>query len=127
MEASQISHPLRREDCFREGDGMKAQHTPGPWSAYPVLVDGEFLGSFDIRVATVPGEVSTVDCDPGIAYVHNNHCYPHTENRHHENAALIAAAPDLLEALKNIINAAAVGDAFDYPEILAAIAKAKAV
>ena len=40
------------------------------------------------------------------------------------NAALIAAAPDMLEALQNAVNAEAVGDKIDFKEILAAIHKA---
>jgi len=52
-------------------------HTPGPWQAYP-----GFLNDADYRVYDVDGEFLTT-----------------ADDTHAANARLIAAAPDLLEAL----------------------------
>lgn len=96
---------------------MKAQHTPGPWKAQQdlrsfknngIITDGPFNWGIYSESARVAVTEETFN-DSELA----------------ANAALIAAAPDLLEALENIIYAAAVGDAIDYPEIVAAINRAK--
>ena len=68
---------------------MKAQHTPGPWKhegqgdITGLENDGDIKGAVDVccvYLRTLPG-------------------------RHDANAILIAAAPDLLQELRNIANA----------------------
>ena len=65
---------------------MKTQtgHTPGPWNT-----DGRFILS-----GTNPGAPYIADCLPGHEY--------RAEGSTQANAALIAAAPELLEALKDL-------------------------
>lgn len=96
--------PVTDEEMAQENERLLAQHTPGPWHAMP------FNGGETI-------------------YAHDNHrvaeCLAtgkHGE-KHEANARLIAAAPELLAALQNILAAnpdlAEVAD-----EARAAIAKA---
>ncbi len=88
-------------------------HTPGPW-----FVDA---GSMDAKVV----------CPDGRYFLVGDILY-HTENR--DNANLIAAAPDLLAALKGLLEVIGerydglVSDAFDEEDLAptyAAIAKAE--
>lgn len=67
------------------------KHTPGPWSAAPVLSFGEFeiAGANKEEVALIYG-YSGGD-EPGA-------------NPSEANARLIAAAPELLEALKAVLD-----------------------
>ena len=58
-------------------------HTPGPWT-----IQGAFIGTDDAHVAQVKGEGRGV-----------------TSQRAEANSALIAAAPDLLAALKMALEA----------------------
>lgn len=71
-----------------------AQHTPGPWSVDPIDdLDAHILGKPNGFCADIIADVKSFDLDEGQA-----------------NARLIAAAPDLLEALKGAVDAA---DAFE--------------
>jgi hypothetical protein len=92
------------------------KHTAGPWHTGK-YTDGSVEPHVDMIMIVAPKSKN---------YVQEICCFPE-KGRARANAALIAAAPELLEALENIINAAAVGDEIDYPEILAAIKKAKGV
>ena len=87
------------------------KHTPGPWS---VVANGGH--SYTIR-----GSRNEAICDTSI-WLHSD---PHSESR--ANAHLIAAAPDLLEALEDLLTICD-GDPDEPDEIgwaRAAIAKAK--
>lgn len=72
----------------------KAQHTPGPWrlEGRCVITDGHVHSDRNSEIATVSGprEFGTT----------------HNENELFYNAALIAAAPDLLAALRALTEAA---------------------
>ena len=98
--------------------GMKTKHTPGPWSG----------GDSDLQVSTLSvhgktdGDHSTV-----CRLVSPEHGMPIDEIM--ANARLIAAAPDMLEALQLASTMLATGmpeyDARDAKEVIdAAIAKA---
>jgi len=62
-----------------------AQHTPGPWHYRPVVHEIQ-AGPFNVKVAQMPMDGQGRSYDENLA-----------------NAAIIAAAPDLLEACKQIV------------------------
>ena len=89
---------------------MSTQHTPGPWNVQRNVVNYrsgrtalEIRGAGDDLIATLPG------CD-----------------RDAVNARLIAAAPDLLEALKKIANLDYRGTNYTENILVDAIAVARA-
>jgi hypothetical protein len=83
---------------------MTAKHTPGPWKAIRALI------VMDVAERPVIAQM----CDPAGSY-----------HEMQANARLIAAAPDMLEALTKIIAATEDGDEMGAVEMaLAAIAKA---
>ena len=86
------------------------KHTLGPWRSPKNTMDDKGL-----YISTPDGNFDV--CEIKLAYAPN-------AAEAHANAKLIAAAPDMLEALQNVINAEAVGDKIDFKEILAAIHKA---
>lgn len=63
-------------------------HTPGPWTK----VNGELFGPHGRRVLV---------SDSGIGVV----CGSNPDPEHEANARLIAAAPELLEALRDLLRA----------------------
>lgn len=63
------------------------KHTPGPWSAEHALKEGIILGSD--MIAVVNGD--------GVAITHRS------EEENRANAAIISAAPELLEACKDAL------------------------
>ncbi len=69
---------------------MESEYTKGEWVACPVLREGKYDGTFGIVVC---GKAGTDDV--GIADVVG---WPEAE----ANAHLIAAAPDMYEALKEL-------------------------
>lgn len=70
---------------------MNTKHTPGPWTARHIQGSNFAVQEFDIRAGTYSiFQKDTSAIDGCTVY-----CSP-------ENAALIAAAPDMLEALKQI-------------------------
>ena len=78
---------------------MKAKFTPGPWRFDSVdtpfeLVNGECIGGEDTGIREVYQEDGTLP----IAT-----CYAIDGLNNTENARLIAAAPDLYEALENMV------------------------
>lgn len=81
---------------------MSAQHTPGPWMVRSY--DSSSVGTKDYMTAIIYGE-----------------------NREEEtaNANLIAAAPDLLEALETLENDDNSIPSFAWDMVQSAIAKAK--
>ena len=73
----------------------KADHTPGPWEVTETT-EGKYKGWLGVRrVGTCEAVVYRVD--PGTGF--------HMET-HKADANLIAAAPELLQALENIMVAA---------------------
>lgn len=103
------------DGALRTGNAARpAQHTPGPWDYQPSIPEEGsecfWIGPTDatICIATVDG--------------------PQSSQFRWANARLIAAAPDLLEALKKIVDAGSSGDpvkrASLYLSAAAIIAKA---
>ena len=73
---------------------MSTQHTPAPWTT-----DGDaYSGNLDIIALT--GRIAMLDCEFS----------EETEDVLTANACLIAAAPELLAALREIVAAVEVGD-----------------
>jgi len=71
---------------------MSAAHTPGPWKMDP---------SFSAEIITVNGlKIASVwsEEDLGASITVDRECVP--DDQYPANAALIAAAPDLLAALR---------------------------
>lgn len=101
-----------------------ANHTPGPW--YVQYVGGYYKSSsFYIRGSKANGEPMTwgLGC---VAHIPRS-----TVNPSEANAKLIAAAPELLEALKKIEGSsmsmyATYSDAFEHQQDIARAAIAKA-
>lgn len=94
---------------------MKSQHTPGPWFT-DHLVEPEHMAKCLVENPTWIAIEDTADDGGHVAY-----CAP-------ENGPLIAAAPELLFALENLlaVKYGEGGTVFDSDEIArAAIAKAK--
>jgi len=97
------------------------KYTPGPWYAR------EMRGWSGVCISRFREDVSTAG-DAPIAQVREG--YPHWENKFpvEANARLIAAAPELLEALEAVVacwNHHDVGKAYVEDLARAAIAKAK--
>jgi hypothetical protein len=75
-----------------EGRGNRMRHTPGPWKI--------FTG-----YGSVPSKPIVIDCIPDVdgKCIANAICYLATSNNDAvANANLIAAAPDLLDALREL-------------------------
>ena len=85
---------------------MSTQHTPGPWT-----IDGNAHRDLDIVAPT--GRVAMLDCEFS----------EETEDVLTANASLIAAAPDLLHALRDAVEILE-GTGLDASIQRAAIAKA---
>jgi len=96
------------------------KHTPGPWIVY------EFVDGYDIRAPEEECWVVTAS-DPEAVW---------GAVGREEDACLIAAAPELLEALEKMVGLFEPGRIYDFKEVsalgsealktaLAAIAKAK--
>lgn len=115
-------------------------HTPGPWKVH-VGVAGHGMGFNDIYHAfiksdggmhtvaftkEITGDIETEDI--GFGYVRRrlvNH--RPTQRDPHPDALLIAAAPDMLEALKGLVGESMDGEMFStrIKAAMAAIAKAE--
>jgi hypothetical protein len=95
---------------------MNTKHTPGPWR-----VDPDHFRD----VQTTDGAIEICLAEGGEPYGKNLFSVPPIEEAH-ANARLIAAAPDLLEALKAILEDmdSEHGTDYDYAKARAAIAKA---
>jgi len=97
---------------------MSAQHTPGPWSCAGAY------GRYGRSIIGPDGEnIGHVQTDRPAR--RNDAGHGETEPLAHgeANARLIAAAPDLLAALRGIVDALG-GECFDWGPARAAIAKA---
>lgn len=69
-----------------------AQHTPGPWIASgSQILQGGYLKEWRLEIASLP---SRADPNPKLDAAAKNH------SERNANARLIAAAPELLEALQ---------------------------
>lgn len=92
------------------------QHTPGPWEYWPA---GNYHGFAIAPKGTLPTLASVERC--GLNLNVQAHNFPGSTEA---NARLIAAAPELLEALKGVVRVAdRATDEFDAAR--AAIAKAE--
>lgn len=89
---------------------MSANHTPGPWKSPSKMINADGLYIAD---RTGNWDICTINYDHAPSL-----------DEAAANATLIAAAPDMFEALQNAVYAEAVGDKIDWPEILDAIARA---
>uniref|UniRef100_A0A6M3LI58 Uncharacterized protein n=1 Tax=viral metagenome TaxID=1070528 RepID=A0A6M3LI58_9ZZZZ len=81
------------EACFGADDESK--HTPGPWTHIPRARDGHAD-----RIAKGHSEFISVGCPHAETPILD---YPH-DNEQTANAKLIAAAPELLYALREIVS-----------------------
>ena len=88
-------------------------HTPGPWKAY------NQIGSRILKSWLVASDSPNQPC--GICRLDESL----TGEQAVANAKLIAAAPDMLEALEDMVNARAAGYDLPWGTVNAAIAKAK--
>ena len=90
-----------------------SKHTPGPWIVY------EFVDGYDIRAPEAECYVATAS-DPEAVW---------GAIGREEDACLIAAAPDLLEALEKLVSLIDAGEGTwtleEQQKARAAIAKAK--
>ena len=86
---------------------MSTQHTPGPWK-----LDGA-ANTGDLDIISPTGRIAMVDCEFSVE----------TEDVLTANARLIAAAPDLLHALRDAVEILE-GTGLDASIQRAAIAKA---
>ncbi len=79
---------------------MSAQHTPGPWRITPATLPNGTVGFLNIdhdecaQYKGIIASVSDAECIEGIS-----------KGERDANAALIAAAPDLLHALEMVRDA----------------------
>lgn len=100
---------------------MTAKHTPGPWAVLPEEADKDYLRIRGTRLG----------CRYKVANVHMPRLWEsHDVLRDHENAEswanarLIAAAPELLEALQFVMTAFGEQLSTAFEQAQAAIAKA---
>lgn len=89
----------------------KHTHTPGPWEA--LLGDAEGHGKYSINTTKKEDLIYVAETIGGLG--------DETEGA---NARLIAAAPQLLEALENYVMTIAVGGGNDRHEFMAKIREA---
>ena len=74
------------------------KHTPGPW-----VYDGTRIDAVAFRVPSPHHEIDGKPYMQGLVALPYSCGGPDDPCNHHENAMLIAAAPDLLEAAKLVI------------------------
>ncbi|NTG61827.1 hypothetical protein G6L45_16225 [Agrobacterium rhizogenes] len=121
---------------MREGEVMAdSKHTPGPWKAIA-------MGGSSTIVSTILPPRNDTRSKVGYGYRDGEYCigYPFLDDEDrvrmdfvcfsHDDARLIAAAPELLEALKAVIEWDHQFNELDAdqslrPKLLAAIAKAE--
>ena len=90
----------------------KTKHTPGPWRAEEVFPGGG--PEFSIKAAGKDYHV----CGCG-AYQHSHPAASFTRDEGQANARLIAAAPELLEALRGMVGLHDNGTAYDSATTIA--------
>lgn len=106
---------------------QQAKHTPGPW-----FISGAMNGE-TVRIVTDPESITAINGGDGyiatIKLPHAGMVEVHEPSREGANACLIAAAPELLAALKLVRDEYCEGGMLDgtpvEKAIVAAIAKAE--
>ena len=96
------------------------KHTPGPWELTTANADTYKSLNYGVKGPEINGSLDFTICDM---------CDDgYDDETQKANAHLIAAAPDLLEALENIVALSEGSDRLDWPEYIEAqkaIKKAK--
>lgn len=103
---------------------MSAQHTPGPWTVQVWDYSHASPPRKELNVQSASNLLATVQCD-----FSGNNPYIIAKGEAEANAALIAAAPELLGAVRRLLECAGADDlsrAGLEPEDLAAIEQAEA-
>jgi len=77
---------------------MNAQHTPGPWE----IGDRDIYGADGFAVAEFDGVFIARNADPAKHPSEPGQCVDRSPDEVSANARLIAAAPELLEALEAV-------------------------
>lgn len=85
---------------------MSNNSTPGPWAVKSAFRDISVIGPYNKPISTLSKAMGEPEED-GV-------CRSHSHNGMMANAHLIAAAPDLLEALEAMLDVADNGDHPDY-------------
>lgn len=80
---------------------MTAQHTPGPWEQSIKGYDSDFFVEGEWEIAICGSDKHDGELPPMIAAVTNLSL---VDEEAEANARLIAAAPDLLEALQSLVD-----------------------
>lgn len=99
---------------------MSAKHTPGPWSlgATQIVVS---IGGFAVHAIPISGSGSAIGC----VYA-GSVGRPRSVEVEYANAALIAAAPDMLAALRDCVFNLTSAERMTDPLTRAAVAAANA-
>lgn len=78
---------------------MKDKHTPGPWDIRYVDEDRTYITSSN-QVGSAFGTICDLYCRSGERCEREFYQFPHAA----ANARLIAAAPDMLDALRQVVD-----------------------
>jgi hypothetical protein len=95
-------------------NNMSTQHTPGPWGTDHKDHDSPYQ---NIKIKAGSKTVCTIWIDDAPDHAFNS--------EQEANARLIAAAPDLLEALQNLVNGNGFAPSESLEKARAALAKAE--
>lgn len=77
----------------------ETKFTKGPWKAFTTSEKG----MLNVNCGDVEGSPHVVEYHPSVATIHNNRHYQHTRDNASHNANLIAAAPELYDALEDLL------------------------
>jgi len=107
---------------------MSGQHTSGPWAVHPLNVKfGGFVVPAEHVVRAIGGSTdAAADRDEFALKLCTISKDPHGRNNFEADARLIAAAPELLEALKEMVRMAEIEGWEGFGKAKAAISKATA-